>query len=1050
MKFIILREECLLRIQALLQCMEECYWKYAVQCINRLDLDKTIDTDELYSMKCKIASMQQELSVAFAHLRSLSLSVVESVVKWRKESNMCVTAKYITSIYWCHDNYIIKMNNDIPAMLKNSQIMNMWLGFTPQNTFLLPPPNHDPRIRRNERELLRLAWIEKSNSYATKQIAQLASLTSAAKSNNSSIVSLLQSRSMSSVQRVNSMSSTAGNRSSTSPKASHTPIRIATTIQGETFKNRESSHGSFSESKSISPKNALQGRQTSTNKDSATTIPIPEKKRADKFISKSSTSFSMPILEEKDEEEAMAMLAGKRINSSVFVKYEGVGVKGVISDISRDKRESDTGRDEGLDDAGATKDISDASYGHINRDSNGEDDDEGDGEREWGGGDGSDEEGSGDDKGKDGQESRSASGQGDDEKDDEDYSSMMSSNTSYSEKEEEWIDLQAKCRPSWDSPDDVDNVIPFWNTLDHNPRVLQAAVGFPEVFPTIYLVPPLPLNLIHSCEKAQQVIEEEIKSVMQLEELKQKGAQLKQDTLRAIDMETYLGKLIENIDMLFERNIELRERQQDYRRYKKSSEDALVVGEGDKQKVQSKIFNTSANSADALDQFLLTKTQVNNFSFFITTFNDVDREHDGESKDNISPRGYHQLQPIRTLEVSIQNNPLLLETIVSKVERKRRCTLRDETSVLMIDRGAVDPGEEKYVYKGKKKQKGEDAAAVLIQSQLRRILAVKRVSFLKECGVAWKATLAIQNACRKILAKKRLRELKRQYRYNAFLSRRWLLERKKASILILAFIRKCVFINRREKFGKKYCVEVLALKDPKRLKLMQNSAVIIERNFRRYIVQKCILREKRSRKRVKLRFEPKLSSTLYARYIGDKTDIFTNHALSISKPKLQDKHDNLSESDNNSLSKSQSVTIALIDSIRKGAKTYQGIQHVPREKLLHASLSSDRVFIREGNTPTLHQSSSHANILQKSLKTRQFYHSPEINHAKYAKSTTRGKEEDRLGHLYSNLTSKHDHHKRPNAIDNNVMLLLKDALQQSGTGGTVTYSPSRPNTGESS
>jgi hypothetical protein len=81
MKHILLRETMILRVQGNVSLLENLYWKYAVVVIDRLQFGRPITTDDIQHMVGSIHLKQEELSVAIAHLRSLSIDVVESVLK---------------------------------------------------------------------------------------------------------------------------------------------------------------------------------------------------------------------------------------------------------------------------------------------------------------------------------------------------------------------------------------------------------------------------------------------------------------------------------------------------------------------------------------------------------------------------------------------------------------------------------------------------------------------------------------------------------------------------------------------------------------------------------------------------------------------------------------------------------------------------------------------------------------------------------------------------------------------------------------------------------
>jgi hypothetical protein len=57
------------------------YWRYASVVIDRVQFGKSMVTDELSHMVKMIHSKQHELSIAIAHHRTLSINVVETVMR---------------------------------------------------------------------------------------------------------------------------------------------------------------------------------------------------------------------------------------------------------------------------------------------------------------------------------------------------------------------------------------------------------------------------------------------------------------------------------------------------------------------------------------------------------------------------------------------------------------------------------------------------------------------------------------------------------------------------------------------------------------------------------------------------------------------------------------------------------------------------------------------------------------------------------------------------------------------------------------------------------
>jgi hypothetical protein len=81
LKYILFRESSLQRLTSILDAVELWYWKYSYLVMDRIQFGKSIVTEELNQMIRIIHSKQQELSVALAHHRTLSINVVEATIR---------------------------------------------------------------------------------------------------------------------------------------------------------------------------------------------------------------------------------------------------------------------------------------------------------------------------------------------------------------------------------------------------------------------------------------------------------------------------------------------------------------------------------------------------------------------------------------------------------------------------------------------------------------------------------------------------------------------------------------------------------------------------------------------------------------------------------------------------------------------------------------------------------------------------------------------------------------------------------------------------------
>lgn len=173
-KFIFLRESSLIKISDLVLQMDKIYWRYANTYIARkLYFKNNLKCDELKQMHLQIAEKQELLSVAIAHLRSISVDIVESVHQWRKHLQNDVTMRDTASLYWNGQNYLIKMLHDTQKLF-NTQTMLMWMGFE-VDCFIIPPRQFNPHTERLNRERKALKLKQKREDHQTAALKKLMS-----------------------------------------------------------------------------------------------------------------------------------------------------------------------------------------------------------------------------------------------------------------------------------------------------------------------------------------------------------------------------------------------------------------------------------------------------------------------------------------------------------------------------------------------------------------------------------------------------------------------------------------------------------------------------------------------------------------------------------------------------------------------------------------------------------------------------------------------------------------------------------------------------------
>lgn len=144
-EYITLREYYLIRLRYVISYMETCYWKYCIERIRASEKLLTIKSKLLLELLHLLTISQKEVTVLIAMIRSISIVIIESVMKLRKlYKRKIITTSNIT-IYWKDENYLLKMRRDCD-FLHISTTIRLWLGFI-GNDLMLPPPYSYPTMK---------------------------------------------------------------------------------------------------------------------------------------------------------------------------------------------------------------------------------------------------------------------------------------------------------------------------------------------------------------------------------------------------------------------------------------------------------------------------------------------------------------------------------------------------------------------------------------------------------------------------------------------------------------------------------------------------------------------------------------------------------------------------------------------------------------------------------------------------------------------------------------------------------------------------------------
>ena len=137
---IILRESLLMKVDAIGENLDLHYWKYVILKLKLAAKQQQMKTETLEENISIMKSLQSQLTVALAHLRGSSISVIESIITWRNtiKTFSSIKTKETVSIFWEGENYLIKISKDSQDLCKKFYTLKLWLGFNPSSLLLHP------------------------------------------------------------------------------------------------------------------------------------------------------------------------------------------------------------------------------------------------------------------------------------------------------------------------------------------------------------------------------------------------------------------------------------------------------------------------------------------------------------------------------------------------------------------------------------------------------------------------------------------------------------------------------------------------------------------------------------------------------------------------------------------------------------------------------------------------------------------------------------------------------------------------------------------------
>lgn len=737
---------------------DEAYWKYANMKVDAVEKNKSTHSESFHVLLRTIERLQDELAVALAHLRSLSVCVIEGVVEWKVANKRNTMTEESVSLYWKKSNYLIKMLTDCTELL-NVPIMWMWLGFEP-DVFMLPPKEQNVTTSWMTREALYQDWLVKHRNHQQQALDNIKKLTRAAVGTRPTYVEaqkLQEAAGLGAVLPQGGTFANSGNLNGSSPSdtspasqegdGSHVQTPDTSNVVGDhpdmgksfvVMNNRKTrvQHASSSgdgladsdlDATGFSPK---QSESTIATK---LVISLPEEKCENSIpASNRNQSPSVRLNLDRSHVPTSASLSSGTLLAPKTVPKSSTLVALLEEDRAADN-EPDTGNEEADVVDGPTEEEKDAAS----------------------------------------------------ETDSDDSSSAQSA--------EEWRSLRKVCLDSWicmgNSPSRkpvMSGKDPFWDNVDLSSVVVQAAVGFTETMPKKLLIPQVNQSVIILCEHLLVEIHKEVKLEESLKGLRVERQRMKKQLLTALENQGIERALQQSKSWhVFEAQNLLRFRQQYCPPLSTSSSANALPAEhplGEAGDLPRGFSRSGERSSSPLPRSAGRSTPTKRFDDHFEVF--LTSERDDGLKG--TPK------PMTATRIAIDKDKTIAKS-EGKVEADRILTERVKDSVVlvksrrskraMVERMRVTP------------------AVVLIQAVARGYITRKILARKKSSMRIFFAALLIQRCVRKLLAKYRADRLKIVFRRDAFIARREILKKNKCAFIVTKFMRWAAFMVLRTKLS---------------------------------------------------------------------------------------------------------------------------------------------------------------------------------------------------------------------------------------------------------
>jgi hypothetical protein len=739
-----------------------------------------------------------------------------NLLSWREMCARAAVMRGIPSIYFQQNNYLIKMLTDSVSAFRSKQTMKMWLGFEP-NAFMVPPVPHEPQQIRLQLEGRRRAWIRSRQEWINNQLSHLQNL-----SGNHTGTSVNRRHTMTSSQRGDLPPRSEMKVMTGVPEGHAFAHPSPSTLRATQSSPIVIQKGVATTSSPSTPKTPPSGPPMMMSLSRQLLSPMPS---SDPPAARSAAPFPSVTQSRMTTSNSATQLSTAQ--SSPHALLIGSASTPSLSSTPAAVVSTPTTRPPTV--------FFPESHAEGNEDEESEDENSSHGsKKQRGHQSGEDEDGGM----KAARTSISAShhvpsqdhaqDSSPRETDTDDMSSTSFGSSSVtSQLDEEWRELSHQCLPSWGSPTDPLGKL-FWDNFDQNPTLVEAAIGFIDAFPSIFLVPPLSLDLAHRCHHCEHYLEKEIILQIERKDL-QTFVTKKQESFNLEEIERRHDLLFDlplNISsdgmaaadpldlslysqqLMIQNNLKLRQEQSGVRDiFHPGDIPPSLCGGGMNSSSNTQIPPLSARPV-ILSHEPGPGDHVNSFNIFLTS---SPHSHDHPPHPHHHPPHPHPPHPHGDPPDPHLNSPLFykinstsLQQIIENRVRKQTTRLMriGDALVLIKDRSSA---LQKYISITPSTNKiSSIQATIIVQALIRGALIRWRLRRKKRALAKMTSLLLLQKYGRRYIAKIRLARKRREFRLSCLVLRKAINRRYRAAVIIQNFMKYALFLVHRQDYLRKY------------------------------------------------------------------------------------------------------------------------------------------------------------------------------------------------------------------------------------------------------